>query len=322
MDYKNLLDDFSKYHKSNVNIIIHCFTVILGIYGIISLLLETIGSNCTYLIIFTYIISLFLNNRYAVPISLSLLTSLIVIIINYFAISSTNRIWENILYIIMAYTVQEFSHFITNERTYQSSYIGDRDFYIKFIIHNYLLLPFMVNVVLDSDLLKDMILNRTTIFNTSLDSKGKEYCSKIHEWCKGSIIDHTQKDQLDKTIHCWYNNLPFEVKDYFYNIKINKNVINEFYKIFPQDSYNIEYFRYDDKHISSNENKGSSDNLFRNHIDGPYVIYPFAKVYRCLTGINDNKDYKTIFPCDDKIITISKGDVYGFDYNKDPPLYC
>jgi hypothetical protein len=54
-----------------------------------------------------------------------------------------------------------------------------------------------------------------------------------------------------------------------------------------------------------------------NHTDGPWGVYPFCGLYRCMLSINDNEMIRTRFPFAGKEFTLSNGDVAGFDFNRE-----
>jgi len=89
---------------------------------------------------------------------------------------------------------------------------------------------------------------------------------------------------------------------------------------FKSEHYEIEHLEgMNEVYISSNINRGTSDNIFFfPHIDGPWVVYPFCHVYRCLVGLNDNNEYRTHFPMVPQTIALNKWEMYGFDFNATP----
>src|SRR5690606_7732554 len=62
----------------------------------------------------------------------------------------------------------------------------------------------------------------------------------------------------------------------------------------------------------------NSDTVFyTEHIDGPFMLYPFAAVYRCIVAANENVQIRTSFPMTPAAVTLTTGDVGGFDFNRE-----
>jgi hypothetical protein len=69
----------------------------------------------------------------------------------------------------------------------------------------------------------------------------------------------------------------------------------------------------------------TSDNVFyTNHgtytlilVDGPWMCYPFASVYRAIVAVNHNDFIKTIFPAQPCEVVLDQGDVWAFDFNRE-----
>lgn len=62
-------------------------------------------------------------------------------------------------------------------------------------------------------------------------------------------------------------------------------------------------------------NTATSDNVFySNHVDGPFMAYPFASVYRAIVAVNSNDFIRTVFPAQpcEKILT--DGEMYLIQY--------
>ena len=65
-------------------------------------------------------------------------------------------------------------------------------------------------------------------------------------------------------------------------------------------------------YVASPTYKINSDKVFyMEHVDGPYVWWPFCQVYRVLIAVNENKQIMTQFPIARQIWRITKGDVLG-----------
>jgi hypothetical protein len=69
---------------------------------------------------------------------------------------------------------------------------------------------------------------------------------------------------------------------------------------------------------NNNFKKITSNNiLYTRHIDGPFFYIPFASCYRVIIGLDDNRDIMTVFNIIPETYIIKKGDVVGFDFNRE-----
>ena len=232
MTYYHYLSEFSEYHKSYTNIIIHLFTVHLGFYGLVSLLSTLLGENLASILIIIYGISLYF---FDISIIISLVCSislyLILTISSFYPISML----QSLFIILISYLGQDFAHYITSEKTYQSSYINKQNYAQNFIIHNYLLLPLTIDIGLSNLDLKTLFYNSNSIINTPLDKDGRDDCMKLASFYRES------SKTINHTIHHWYNQLPLEEKHLFLKIKNNPRIFKAFYEIYDKDSFIIEH---------------------------------------------------------------------------------
>ena len=67
---------------------------------------------------------------------------------------------------------------------------------------------------------------------------------------------------------------------------------------FDPKCYNIDAIDgMNEIYVSSSNHHQNSDTVFyMEHCDGPYSVYPFCHVYRCMLAVNENKQVETIFP--------------------------
>jgi protein-S-isoprenylcysteine O-methyltransferase Ste14 len=64
--------------------------------------------------------------------------------------------------------------------------------------------------------------------------------------------------------------------------------------------------------------EASSDNVFySNHVDGPFICFPFASVYRAIIAINNNDSIQTVFPATGIKTLLNRGDVCAFDFSRE-----
>jgi len=126
---------------------------------------------------------------------------------------------------------------------------------------------------------------------------------------------------LSKTTssHWWFSKLNPKEKDAFSRVADSDKIKAAFYKRFPASRYEISRIDgMNEIYATGPPVKGTSDEVFyTRHIDGPFQLFRFASVYRCLVGLDDNTQTVTKFPMIPTEITASTGDMFGFDFNRE-----
>jgi hypothetical protein len=142
--YNNLSNNFNLYHNNNINIFIHLITTPLSLLELISII-NKLSNNALLIksLSLIYCISLAYNN---IPFNVLYLTSYAISIIVVISSKIKIKLLYNILLFIVGYLAQDLSHYLTNEATYQSSYISQKsqDFVKNLTEHTYYLLPLII----------------------------------------------------------------------------------------------------------------------------------------------------------------------------------
>ena len=142
--YNNLSNNFNLYHNNNINIFIHLITTPLSILELISII-NKLSNNALLIksLSLIYCISLAYND---IPFNVLYLTSYSISIIVIISNKIKIKLLYNILLFIIGYLAQDLSHYLTNEATYQSSYISQNfvNFVKNLTEHTYYLLPLII----------------------------------------------------------------------------------------------------------------------------------------------------------------------------------
>ena len=140
----------------------------------------------------------------------------------------------------------------------------------------------------------------------------KKHLSNIESWVNNQIDNKSNK----LTKHWWYSSLKVSQKDSF-NI-IRRRLLKAFKQ--KLDNLCVESIEdMDEIYVSANTRiENSSDTVFYNkHIDGPYYLFPFCSVYRCIYAVNKNINIETYIDRTNEKFTLSRGDCLIFDFNKE-----
>jgi len=129
-----------------------------------------------------------------------------------------------------------------------------------------------------------------------------------------------QHPTRDTTSHWWVSQLGAEAQRAFRRIERSESVYSLFNSKFDPIEYDCAIVsEMNEVYVSGPNRSGTSDRVFfTEHIDGPFPLFPFASVYRCIVGMDDNVEISTHFPNTRVAITAQKGDVIAFDFNREP----
>ena len=335
--YEELTTSFCEYHKNSVNIAIHLITTPLAVISIfllvpnlLTLLLSSstvegiVGNNfandITYVdflkgfnvvyglsLLFTIRLKVwmitcaqlytmyYLTTVYLLPLHLSTLACSVLFCVGYFG--------------------QDFAHYISGEPTFQSSYSKNNRFWYLLAEHTYFLLPLTIEALIRTeDSLVSWFVQHDAILDTKLTTPQDE---KNMKNILNFVLD--SKPTRDHTTHWWYHQLKNKVKISFDELANASQIVKMFQRYYSPSIYDVEILEgMNEIYVASPTYKINSDKVFfMEHVDGPYVWWPFCQVYRVLIAINENKQIMTQFPIARQIWRINKGDVLGFDFNRE-----
>ncbi|KAI8894086.1 hypothetical protein BC833DRAFT_624275 [Globomyces pollinis-pini] len=313
LNFNSLSKEFNAYHLSHLNVLLHLFTTTSFYFSTISLLLSV---NNAIFIIQAYCILLFLS----IPTHLAVVSTTIItinsLLASYFALSN----YQSIAIFICSYIAQDLAHYITNEETYQSAYSKKYGYSLQMLSNLFLHTFYMLPLVIASTVNVDLIQGLTSWFvvrDRIIKVKLKEEKADL------KVIESWLDDQdLPKNItsHWWFASLPDHIRSAFDKVAHSPTILKGFNALFPAPEYStIVLHDMNEIYVATvDSTKATSDNVFySNHVDGPFLIYPCASVYRAIVAVNTNKHIKTIFPAHPCEGVLTDGDVWAFDFNRE-----
>ena len=117
--FLDLSKRFNIFHQNDLNIFIHFLTTPLGVLGFISLIrILTNSSTIGVAISLFYIMTLLPTVSSGVLFGTALMTFIIVISSRKLQLG----LWKSLSCIVLGYLLQDLSHFLTGESTFQSTY--------------------------------------------------------------------------------------------------------------------------------------------------------------------------------------------------------
>ena len=134
-----------------------------------------------------------------------------------------------------------------------------------------------------------------------------------------SFLDGMQLKR-DVTTHMWFSELPKSIQSAFSNIANSEATMKSFGRLFSKPSYSVRIVEsMNEIYVAAlDTTKATSDNVFySDHIDGPFMFFPFCSVFRSIVAINSNEQIKTIFPALPGGSCLTDGQVVSFDFNRE-----
>ena len=121
------------------------------------------------------------------------------------------------------------------------------------------------------------------------------------------------------TAHWWHTRLAPKEKDAFTHIAHSAPVEKMFAERFRPDAWVVKpVYGMNEIYVASSHHNNNSDTVFyMEHIDGPWAVYPFCFLYRCMLAVNENVKVETIFTQEGSGGCLSDGDVVGFDFHRE-----
>ena len=307
------MDNFQLYHQNKFNIIAHIATTSSAFISIFSMF----DSSSAGIMCLLFNVALLFNSA-SFHIKLkSFATYLFYLLFS--RLFYDNETYDKIIVFGISYILQELSHIVTNEQTYQSSYMSSTNIFnfntwTIFLDHTLNLVPYLLHCC----------SNKENLFDIMTQKRNRVFLGKLKNTDSHIIKKWVMKnDELspDTTTHWWYLNLPSEQKTTFLNISnqlkdiIIKNFGNE---------YDIDVIHdMNEIYVSSITTKISSDTVFETpHLDGPFGFIPLFYCYRSIVAISENGYIDTLFTNHGKdnedVITTLEPDMYAsFDYNRE-----
>ena len=292
MTYEDFHNTFTLCHQLPLTITIH-FTTSLLLFKYVS---QLFGDESIFLLFYMILLFMFKTN-----LRLTLFTSSVL------HLNSHYMGMVKIKYAIFSLFTQYMSHVISGEFTYISTYLFEEDTLYKYFEHVVLTIP----AIFDS-FQSDIVYRKNKICHGKV-TKHIDSRDKILKW----VYDNTNIRDQTKTSHWWYSDVSNELQKYFdiLNMKVIK------YISASHKAYNVKKIdEMNEIYVSSNASSVvmNSDSVFYNkHIDGPYYLFPFCSVYRCILALNENENITTSFPSTNKNYTLSNGEFVAFDFNRD-----
>ena len=305
--------EFRQYHKNTLDVVLHFATTPLGWVGALRLLSTYASVDPLHAALFhTLTVALYTASVSASTgtLLLNLLSAYLAVNVDlpYDATAEYGAPLGSLGLVVIGYLLQDAAHRVTSEPTFQSSYADP----LKFALHSWLLLPLCVDAFtsLQRGPLYWLVPRDTAIAAHIGDKASLE---AVKRWVLAS------NPSKDTTTHWWYGDLTGDARTAFDRISGAPEIRKAFADVWDATTYAVEPVHgMDEVYVASPTQLKSSDAVFlMDHIDGPWIVWPFCSVYRALAAVNANSVVTTHLKDLRRERMLTSGDVLGFDFNRE-----
>lgn len=225
-----------------------------------------------------------------------------------------------VVFLAVGYVGQEVAHWITREKTLQSTYMGTSRWISELTLHTFFLLP----LVLATSPRGNRIwfapfVQRLAVIKTRLEQPEHQAAlAAIRAWAD------REHPEITQSVHFWQNEMDGDAGSAFMKLSECENLL-ESLKQFHGPGYEAEpVYGMNELYVTGPVKKMTSDTVFyMPHVDGPWSVFPFATVYRCMVAASPNDRVRTHYPMmgveydPAPYHTLSTGDALSFDFNRE-----
>ncbi|KAJ1630449.1 hypothetical protein T492DRAFT_1144547 [Pavlovales sp. CCMP2436] len=304
---------FRKHHQSTLNVVFHLGLTPTGLLGGLAAFAKATSPEAATALAAVYAATLLATLPFPLFVASALavagiLTAAAQLSLGYAACAAL---------VATSYFGQDLAHWLTGESTYQSSYQQEAGFLGLLVQHTFYLLPLALDaahaVGLASGVLLWLTPRNDVLFAKLRGSEAGGAITSLREWV------FSQKPSETCTTHWWALELPAAQKVAFEAIAEGAEMKAMFHGRFHASQYSVESLPgMNEVYVASLVHNSNSDTVFfMDHVDGPYMLYPFCYVYRTLVAITENTQISTVFPMQPFKVAISDGEVIGLDFHRE-----
>ncbi len=217
--------------------------------------------------------------------------------------------------LVASVVVQELAHLVTSEPTLQSTYITKKGAIARSVEHTLFLVPLTLAAAWECELLEWLVARRR-IVHTALPERDHTDLDRVHDWVKA------QEPSPDTSHHWWRTDLPDAERAAFDRIRLSPRIMMEIQDTVAPGFRVESVMEMDEVYVAGPDQELTSDTVFHTaHVDGPWSVFPFGTLMRCLVAVSDNHRVTTHFPVQDHnggtVYKLERGQALAFDYHRE-----
>lgn len=310
--FQELSGEFRACHREPLNVALHLVTTPLGLLCFLALLWR-VSPAVAVAAVAAYLVSLFA----ALPRRLWTLTAIVVAALLYVSSRLEPGLIAALGGLAVCYLGQDLAHHLASEPTFQSRYQTHPSWLRQFLEHTYYLLPLCMEAAWHAragEAVLTWLTPRSGTLRVRLNAPSDLLdLTAVRDWVEA------QDPPSDTTTHWWYSALESPLRQTVERIAASPRIMEMFRARYGEQWFAVEPLPgMNEIYVASLTHRNNSDAVFyTEHIDGPFMVYPFAAVYRCVVAVNENVQIRTCFPMTPATVTLTTGDVGGFDFNRE-----
>jgi len=299
MEWQTLAADFRKFHKHPLNVALHLVTTPAAVYAVSFLVFTYLGSPAAMGMHAAWLAIILPST----PLKLWLASAAAHALICAAAIATTMTTLSATVLFAASYFAQDVAHFATCELTFQSSYQGKQDGWMWTLLeHTLHLVPLCFDACwhTENGSLATIFVQRQQVATHKLSAANgpeeKELLQAVEHVGNWAV---QQNPRTDVTTHLWWHGLSAEATEKFAFVARSQYLRDALFgKLYPSQTHVVEPLEgMNELYVACKTYNANSDTVFyRNHVDGPYGIFPFVHVYRSMIAATPNEQIETIFP--------------------------
>ena len=313
--WQELCRRFLRHHRSPLNVLFHLLTTPLALLGVYIL----IGWLDPWLMVGIAAAQVVLV-ACLTPVAISVLHALVCGAVGLAAYQVQAGPFVGVCCFVVGYCLQDAAHWLVKESTYQSSYRNEARWGQAFLEHTLLLLPVLLTLALRSRQSPlRMLVARKPVLKTKLNAQSqRQDFEQVLDWVRAN------QTTSEQSTHWWQSDLDDQAAGALRRLSRDPQLINKIRR-FHGAGYGVEPVSgMNEVYLTGPSKQATSDTVFyRGHVDGPWAVFPGARLYRCMLALNQNLEVTTHFPMASLRYSVpdghrlEHGDAVAFDFNRE-----
>ena len=314
VEWSALASDFRSFHTHPLNVALHLVTTPAALIGGTVLLAHYCGQAMAVAVHIVWMLLIIPSTPSPLWVTSAAVHTLVCLVAAQASLSTI----QSVILLVVGYFMQDVAHLLTCEPTFQSSYQGSVGWLWRLLQHTLHLVPLCVDACWHTKYgsLAYLVTQRQQVVFQQLGDKKQlfEAVEAVGKWA----LD--QKPVEHQTTHWWVDDLAPSAAAAFRSVARSDELRERLFgSLFPSQTHVVEALEgMNEVYVACKTFKTNSDQVFyTNHVDGPYGIFPFVKVYRAMLGCTHNEQIRTCFPLAGQQHTLSVGEIAAFDFHRE-----
>ena len=285
--WQALAQDFRKFHTHPLNVALHLVTTPCALFAASVLIVQFLGTEACAAAHAVWMLSIVFN----VPLRLwlaSAVTHGLLAAAAVASVTSFSPLSASALFAV-AYFSQDVAHLATCETTFQSSYQGSTGWIWRLLAHTLHLTPLCIDACWHTKggSLAMLFTARRQLAYKKLDASKEGEAELLDAAKRVGAWAIKQDPPTHCTTHWWWYNLPSKEREAFRQVATSAQMKDDLFgELYPPATHVVDPLEgMNEVYVACKTHNNNSDTTFyRDHVDGPYGLFPLVHVYRMMLG--------------------------------------